>query len=155
MGWPSILANQRTSFRIISLKWGSQSRAAGSQVSAVFKPHREKSNSTQGETGMKDRDSWCADTPRSNCPLNPALSCSLQGPMFPFWPSVSQLVLVTQSCLTRCDLIGLLPTRLLCPWILQARMWLGVVKRSSRSSQSRDRTWVSHVSCVGRRVLYY
>ena len=37
------------------LNWGSQPRAAGSHVSAAFKLNWEKSNLTQGKTGMKDR----------------------------------------------------------------------------------------------------
>ena len=45
--------------------------------------------------------------------------------------------------------------RLLCPWILQARVLEWVAMPSSRgSSWPRDETHVSYVSCTGRQVLY-
>ena len=48
---------------------------------------------------------------------------------------------------------GLQPARLLCPWVLQARMLEWVAMPSPRgSSQPRDRTHVSYVSCIGRWV---
>ena len=51
---------------------------------------------------------------------------------------------------------GLQPTRLLCPGILQARILEWVAKPTSRgSSQLRNRTQVSYVSCIGRWVLYH
>ena len=46
---------------------------------------------------------------------------------------------------------GLQPTRLLCPWILQARILEWVAISFSRgSSQSRDQTWVS---CIAGRFF--
>ena len=40
--------------------------------------------------------------------------------------------------------------------ILQARILQWVVISSSRgSAQSKDGTWVSYVSCMGRRALYH
>ena len=48
------------------------------------------------------------------------------------------------------------PTRLLCPWILQARILEWIIMPSCRgSSWPRVRTWVSYVSCIGRWVLYH
>ena len=41
-------------------------------------------------------------------------------------------------------------------WILQARILEWVALSYSRvSSQSKDQTQVSYVSCISRRVLYY
>ena len=51
---------------------------------------------------------------------------------------------------------GLQPTRLLCLFygIFQAKDWSGLPFPNSRgSSQPRDRTHVSCVSCTGRRIL--
>ena len=46
-------------------------------------------------------------------------------------------------------------SRLLCPWILQARTLEWVAMSSSRgSSQTRDRTCISCISCIGRQILY-
>ena len=48
-----------------------------------------------------------------------------------------------------------LPVRLLCPWDLQARILEWVAMSSSRgSSQPRDQTSVSHISCLGRQVFF-
>ncbi|XP_059739506.1 SH2 domain-containing protein 1A isoform X1 [Bos taurus] len=48
-----------------------------------------------------------------------------------------------------------LPVRLLCPWDLQARILEWVAMSSSRgSSQPRDQTSVSHISCIGRYQGY-
>ena len=60
-----------------------------------------------------------------------------------------------QSCLTLCD-----PTDCSPPGsvhgILQARILEWVAMPSSRgSSQSRNQTYVSYVSCIGSQVLYY
>ena len=47
------------------------------------------------------------------------------------------------------------PTRLLCPWDLPGKNTRMVTILFSRgSSQPRDQTWVSYVSCIGRWVLY-
>ena len=42
------------------------------------------------------------------------------------------------------------------PGILQARIleWVAI-SFSRESSQPRDRTWVSYVSCIGRQALYH
>ena len=58
---------------------------------------------------------------------------------------------VTQLCLTPCDSMGCSP-----PGILQARMLEWIAMPSSRgSSQSREQTQVSYVSCIARWVLYH
>ena len=51
---------------------------------------------------------------------------------------------------------GLQPTRLVCPWILQASMleWLAV-PFSRESSQPRDRTHTSSLFCTVRWVRYH
>ena len=50
---------------------------------------------------------------------------------------------------------GVLPTRLLCPWDSPARILEWVAMPSSRgSSQPRDQTHISYVSCMGRQLLY-
>ena len=52
---------------------------------------------------------------------------------------------------------GLQPTRLLCPWDSPGKNTIGLeCHASSRvSSRSRDQTHDSHVSCIGRQVLYH
>ena len=51
---------------------------------------------------------------------------------------------------------GLWLARLLCPWGSQARMLEWVAMPFSRgSSPPRDRTHISWVSCIGRRILYH
>ena len=58
-----------------------------------------------------------------------------------------------QSCLTLCDLIDCSQPGSSVHGILPARMLKWVAVSSSRgSSQPRDRT---HISCIGRRVLYH
>ena len=54
------------------------------------------------------------------------------------------------------QLYVLLPTRLLCPWFSQARIldWVAI-SFSRGSSQPRDQTHVSYVSCIVRRVLLH
>ena len=60
--------------------------------------------------------------------------------------------LVAQSCLTLCNPMN----QLLSMGILQARILEWVAMSSSRrSSQPRDWTRVSYVSCVSRRVLHH
>ena len=64
-------------------------------------------------------------------------------------------VLVAQSCLTLCDPTDCSPPGSSVPGILQARILEWVAFPFSKgSSQPRDRTWVSRVSCIGRQVLY-
>ena len=59
-------------------------------------------------------------------------------------------VKVAQSCWTLCN-----PMDYTLHGILQARILEWVAAPFSRaSSQPRDQTYVSYVSCVGRRVLY-
>ena len=60
------------------------------------------------------------------------------------------------SCLTLCDPMHHSPPNSSVHGILQARILEWVALPSSRgSSQPRDRTHVSYISCVGRRVLYH
>ena len=62
--------------------------------------------------------------------------------------------LLLQSCLTLCDPIDCNPPGSSIHGILQARILECVAMPSSRgSSQPRDQTCVSHVSCVGRRFF--
>ena len=61
-----------------------------------------------------------------------------------------------QSCPTLCNPMEGSPPGSSVRGILQARILEWVVMPSSRgSSWPRDRTCVSHVSCIGRQVLYY
>ena len=65
-------------------------------------------------------------------------------------------VSVAQSYTTLCDPMDCNPPGSSVHGILQARILEWVVISSSRgSSQPRDRTRVSYVSCIGRRVLYH
>ena len=52
---------------------------------------------------------------------------------------------------------GLQPTRLLCPWNFPGENTGGgsAISYSRGSSQPRDRTSVSHVSQIGRQILYH
>ena len=60
-----------------------------------------------------------------------------------------------QSCPTLCDPIGCSPLGSPVHRISQARILESVAMPSSTgSSQPRDRTHVSYISCTGRRVLY-
>ena len=60
-----------------------------------------------------------------------------------------------QSCPTLCNSIDCNPPGFSVHGILQARILEWVAISFSRgSSQPRDQTWVSYVSCIGRRVLY-
>ena len=60
-----------------------------------------------------------------------------------------------QSCPTLCDPVDYSPPSSSVHGILQARILQWVAMPSSRgSSQSRDRTCFSSVSCIGRQVLY-
>ena len=66
------------------------------------------------------------------------------------------LCTVLQSCLTLHDPMGHGPLGssvrgILHAWILE---WVAIAS-SRRSSQLRDRTPVSYISCIGRRVLYH
>ena len=49
---------------------------------------------------------------------------------------------------------GLEPTRLLRPWDFQILEWVPI-SSSRGSSQPRDRTNVSCISCIGRPILYH
>ena len=61
----------------------------------------------------------------------------------------------TQSCLTLCNPIDCIPQGSSVHGISQARIleWVAI-SFSRASSQSRDRTLVSWISCIGRQVLY-
>ena len=61
-----------------------------------------------------------------------------------------------QSCPTLCDPMDCSPPRSSVHGILQARIleWVAMLS-SGRSSQPKDRTHVSYVSCIGRRVPYH
>ena len=58
-----------------------------------------------------------------------------------------------QSCPTLCDPIDGRPPGSRVPGILQARILEWVAISSRGSSRLRDRTGISHVSCIGRRIL--
>ena len=61
-----------------------------------------------------------------------------------------------QSCLTLCDPMDDSSSGSSVHWILQARIPEWVAMPSSRgSSQPRDQTQVSYISCVGRQILYH
>ena len=64
--------------------------------------------------------------------------------------------LVAQSCLTLCYLIGSSPLSSPVHGIFQARIleWIAI-SCFRGSSQSRNRIHVSHVSCIGRQILYH
>ena len=65
-------------------------------------------------------------------------------------------VLVTQLCLTLCDPMDCSPPSSSVHGILQARILEWVAAPSSRgSSRPGDRTHISSISCIGRRVLYH
>ena len=69
-------------------------------------------------------------------------------------PILKVKVWVTSSCLTLCDPMDCSPPGSSVHGILQARILEWVVISSSRgSSQPRNWTWVSYVSCIGRWVL--
>ena len=79
------------------------------------------------------------------------------------FPTVSFKILSTcmcakslQSCPTLCDPMDRSPPGSLVHGILQARILEWVAMPSSRgSSQPRDQTPVSYVSCICRQVLYH
>ena len=65
-------------------------------------------------------------------------------------------VKLTQLCPTLCDPMGHSPPISSVHGILQARILKWVVMPSSRgSSQPRDQTCTSYISCIGRQVLYH
>ena len=73
--------------------------------------------------------------------------------LFPQLTSLPCCCLVTKSCLTLCNPMDCSPTGPYVHRILQARILKWVAMSSSRrSSWHRDRT---HVSCIGRRILYH
>ena len=61
---------------------------------------------------------------------------------------------VTQSYLTLSQPHGLQPTRLLCPGDYPGKNKWVAISYSRGSTWPRDWTWVSCVSCIGRRTLY-
>ena len=69
---------------------------------------------------------------------------------------VNVKVLVAQSCLTLCDPMDCSLLGSSVQGILQARILEPVAIGFSRgSSQPKDRTCVSYISCIGRQVLYH
>ena len=61
-----------------------------------------------------------------------------------------------QLCLTLCNPMDYSPPGSSVHGILQTRILEWVAMLSSRgSSTPRDQTWVSYVTCIGRRVLYH
>ena len=63
---------------------------------------------------------------------------------------------VMQSCLTLCGPMVYSPARLLCPWNFPGK-YTGVacLFYTRGSSQPRDWTQVSCISCIGRWILYH
>ena len=61
-----------------------------------------------------------------------------------------------QSCLTLCNSMGCIPLGSSVQGIFQARIleWVAI-SSSMGSSQPKDRTHVSCISCIGRRILYH
>ena len=78
----------------------------------------------------------------------------LSGSQFPGFQVKCMLLL--QSCPTLCDTMDCSLLDFTVPRILQARIleWVAI-SFSRRSSRPRDRTCVSYVSYIGRRVLYH
>ena len=60
-----------------------------------------------------------------------------------------------QSCPTLCDPMDCSPPGSSVHGILQARLKWVAMSSSKGSSQPRDQTRISYVSCIGRRVLYH
>ena len=61
-----------------------------------------------------------------------------------------------QSCPTLCDPMGYSPPGSSVHGILQVRILEWIAMPSSRgSSQPRDHTGVSYITCIGRQVLYH
>ena len=61
-----------------------------------------------------------------------------------------------QLCLTLCHAMDCSPPGFSVCGILQARLLKRVAISSSRgSSQPRDQTCISYISCIGRQVLYH
>jgi len=61
-----------------------------------------------------------------------------------------------KSCLTPLWFHGLLPTKLLCPWDFPGKnTWVGCHFVTQGIFPPRDRTHVSCVSCIGRRIRYH
>ena len=87
--------------------------------------------------------------------------CGPEGNLRSFQTGVHEVIsfecspcLVTQSCLTLCDPLDCSPRGSSVHGILQARVLEWVAMASSRgSSQPRDRTCISWVSCTDGRVL--
>ena len=83
-----------------------------------------------------------------------ALCCLTASSLFPTHPIV--VVLVTQLCPTLCDIMDYSTPGSSVHGIFQAGILRWVTISSSRlSSQPRDQTHLSYVSCIGRQVLYY
>ena len=82
----------------------------------------------------------------------PKIDCCTEG--LQDWVKVK--VLAAQSPPTLCDAMDCSPRGSSVHGILQARILEEVAIAFSRgSSQPRDRTHVSYISCIGRQILYY
>ena len=69
---------------------------------------------------------------------------------------IRNVCVCAQLCLTLCDPMGCSPLGSTDHGIFQARILEWVASSFSReSSRPREQTWVSCVSCIGRRILYH
>ena len=86
--------------------------------------------------------------------------CGILGP----WPGIEPKPLAVKTvacsaallCLTLCDPVDCSPPSSSVHGILQARIlkWIAI-SFSGRSSQPRDQTHISCISCIGRRILFH
>ena len=90
-----------------------------------------------------------------SCPLTSSWLC-LPSDMLSEWHAQWVTCSGTQSCPTLCDPMDCSPPSSSVHGILQARIlkWVAI-SFSRRSSQLRDQTRVSDVSCIGRQILYH
>ena len=125
-------------------------------------------NSEEGVRGTDWRDGFLARRrmercqrqetalqPRSNPLVSLACSCLLC--RWEIVPAFSAALVLSRSVVS--DSLWthrLWPARLLCPWDFPVKILEWVAISSSRdSSRPRDRTLISCISCIGRRLLYY
>ena len=81
---------------------------------------------------------------------------------YPLWchlphEAVCLHAMAIQSCLTLCDPMDAVSlARLLCEWDSPGKNpGVVAIPFPRGSSRPRDRTFISHVSCIGRRILYH
>ena len=96
--------------------------------------------------------------PSSSFLISDAFSCVRRE--YLKWIVLNINICCAQSCLTLCNPMDYSPTGSSVHGILQARILQPSCRKeampSSRgSSQARDQTWVSCVSCIGRWILYH